>query len=87
MYSNRSAAYAKSGKYELALADAEKTIQLKPDWGKGYSRKGSALAFLGRAEEAIKAYEEGLKYDPNNVQLKEGIEEVKAQQNASSRNV
>ena len=32
LYSNRSAAYAKAEKYELALTDAEKTVELKPDW-------------------------------------------------------
>ena len=33
-YSNRSAAYAKDKKYEQALSDAKKCVELKPDWGK-----------------------------------------------------
>ncbi|KAK6636150.1 hypothetical protein RUM43_009802 [Polyplax serrata] len=84
LYSNRSAAYAKCKKYELALQDAEKTVELKPDWGKGYSRKGSALAYLGKYDESIKAYEEGLKHDPNNVQLKEGLDEVYMQMSSQN---
>lgn len=76
LYSNRSAAYAKANKYDLALQDAEKTLQLKPDWGKGYSRQGAALAYLGRTDEAIAAYEKGLKIDPNNAQLRESLAEV-----------
>ncbi|XP_015522942.2 stress-induced-phosphoprotein 1 [Neodiprion lecontei] len=79
LYSNRSAAYAKAEKYEQALDDAAKTVELKPDWVKGYSRKGSALAYLGRLDESIKAYEEGLKLDPDNQQLREGLSEVQAQ--------
>ncbi|KAE8747511.1 hypothetical protein FOCC_FOCC005842, partial [Frankliniella occidentalis] len=78
LFSNRSAAYAKDEQFELAYADAEKTVTLKPDWGKGYSRKGSALAYLGRTDEAIEAYEEGLRIDPTNAQLAEGLKEVKA---------
>uniref|UniRef100_A0A1B6DW00 Stress-induced-phosphoprotein 1 n=1 Tax=Clastoptera arizonana TaxID=38151 RepID=A0A1B6DW00_9HEMI len=78
LFSNRSAAYAKLEKYDKALEDAEKTIQIKPDWAKGYSRKGSALAYLGRFEDSMEAYEEGLKYDPNNAQLNEGLREVSA---------
>lgn len=33
-YSNRSAAYAKDARYEQALEDAKKCVELKPDWGK-----------------------------------------------------
>ncbi|XP_057375057.1 stress-induced-phosphoprotein 1-like isoform X2 [Daphnia carinata] len=83
LYRNRSAAYAKAGKYLEALQDAEKTVSLKPDWVKGYSRKGAALAYLGRDGEAQTAYEEGLKYEPNNEQLKEGLQEVRAKLEAN----
>lgn len=79
LYSNRSAAYCKAGKYREALEDAEQTVEIKSDWAKGYSRKGAALAYLKRYDDALNAYTEGLKYDPNNQQLKEGINEVKAQ--------
>lgn len=42
-----------------ALKDADKTVELKPDWSKGHSRRGAALSYLGRDLEAEKAYEKG----------------------------
>ena len=42
----------------------------------GYSRKGSALFKLDRLTEAEEVYKEGLKVDPSNASLKEGLEEV-----------
>ena len=47
LYSNRSGAYASLKEYQSALEDAEKTTQLKPDWAKGWGRKGSALHGTG----------------------------------------
>ena len=34
LYSNRSAAYVRLGRYAEALEDAKKTLELKPDWPK-----------------------------------------------------
>ncbi|XP_057670576.1 stress-induced-phosphoprotein 1 [Diorhabda carinulata] len=79
LYSNRSAAYAKASQYDLALKDAEKAVEIKPDWSKAYSRKGAALSYLGRYDDAIATYEKGLQLDPNNIQLQEGLTEVKFQ--------
>ncbi|XP_055520766.1 stress-induced-phosphoprotein 1 [Leucoraja erinacea] len=78
LYSNRSAAYAKKGNYQKAYDDGCKTVEIKPEWGKGYSRKAAALEFLNRFEEAKKTYEEGLKHEPGNQQLKDGMQNVDA---------
>ncbi|XP_028278090.1 stress-induced-phosphoprotein 1 [Parambassis ranga] len=78
LFSNRSAAYAKKGNYENALQDACQTIKIKPDWGKGYSRKAAALEFLGRLEDARATYQEGIRQEPNNQQLKEGLQNTEA---------
>ena len=59
-YSNRSACYAASNKFEEALKDGEKCVELKPDWAKGYGRVGYALFKLDKLEEAKKAYEDGM---------------------------
>lgn len=39
IYGNRSAAYYNMHNFNEALADGDKCIQLKPDWGRGYQRK------------------------------------------------
>ncbi|CAM0949047.1 unnamed protein product [Alopecurus aequalis] len=51
LYSNRAAAFLQLVKLNKALADADTTIKLKPEWEKGYFRKGCVL-------EAMEQYEE-----------------------------
>ncbi|KAL2021615.1 hypothetical protein VTK56DRAFT_6968 [Thermocarpiscus australiensis] len=77
LYSNRSAAYASKKEWDKALQDAEKTTQLKPDWPKGWGRKGSALYGKGDLLGAHDAYEQGLKLDPNNAGMKNDLASVK----------
>jgi tetratricopeptide (TPR) repeat protein len=55
LYSNRSASLGHLGQYEEALADSLKCIEAKPDWPKGYYRKGEALIGLLRFDEALPA--------------------------------
>ncbi|KAJ0061711.1 hypothetical protein NL108_006851, partial [Boleophthalmus pectinirostris] len=42
----------------------------------GYSRKAAALEFLGRLEEAKATYHEGIRQEPNNQQLKDGLQNI-----------
>mmetsp|Transcript_45486 Transcript_45486/g.142289 ORF Transcript_45486/g.142289 Transcript_45486/m.142289 type:complete len:559 (-) Transcript_45486:125-1801(-) len=83
LYSNRSACYCSLRKYDEALDDAEKCIAAKPDWGKGYGRKGAALHGLGRYNDAIAAYESGLGHEPGLAMLTNGMAEAKAEMEAS----
>ncbi|XP_027359984.1 hsp70-Hsp90 organizing protein 1-like [Abrus precatorius] len=86
LYSNRSAAYASLQKYTDALADAKKTVELKPDWSKGYSRLGAAHLGLAQYDDAVSAYKKGLEIDPNNEPLKSGLADAqKAMAAAASR--
>ncbi|KAJ2014480.1 Stress-induced-phosphoprotein 1, partial [Coemansia sp. S85] len=52
LYSNRSAAAFALGKYATAVSDATKSIELRPEWAKGYFRRGEALLALGRIRDS-----------------------------------
>ena len=49
-------------RYEEALEDAKKVVELKPDWPKGYSRVGAAALGAEHYDEAIAAYEKGARF-------------------------
>lgn len=85
-FSNRSAAYLAMGDARgKALRDAEKCIELKPEWWKGYSRKGAAEHALLRFDAARATYNEGLKLEPDNASLLRAAEEAYAAGQEHSR--
>lgn len=62
-FGNRSYCYYCLEQYPQALEDADRSIQLAPDWPKGHFRRGSALMGMKRYSEAEKAMEQVLKLD------------------------
>lgn len=90
LYSNRAASYSSLGQHEKALLDGESCISCRPDWLKGYYRKGIALEALGRVDEAVKAFQEAIKYEAGNAEVLTKIStlnEIIKKRNESSRPV
>lgn len=67
---------AKVGKWDSALEDALKCVELKPDFVKGYSRLGGAYHGLLDYAAASTAYRKGLEIDPDNQACKTGLTET-----------
>lgn len=84
-YSNRAACYTKLAALPEGLKDAEKCIELDPTFVKGYTRKGAVQFFMKEYEKALKTYQEGLKHDPQNQELLDGVKRCVEQINKASR--
>ncbi|KAB1217058.1 Hsp70-Hsp90 organizing protein 3 [Morella rubra] len=84
-YSNRAACYTKLGALPEGLKDAEKCIELDPTFSKGYNRKGAVQFFMKEYEKALETYQEGLKHDPNNQELIDGVRRCIEQIKKASR--
>ncbi|SJX62428.1 probable STI1-Hsp90 cochaperone [Sporisorium reilianum f. sp. reilianum] len=77
LYSNRSACYAGLRDWSKALDDADACIKANPSFAKGYGRKGAALHGARRLEDAVDAYDAGLKIAPEDAGLKKGLADVR----------
>ncbi|GAB2244852.1 hypothetical protein Droror1_Dr00000345 [Drosera rotundifolia] len=84
-YSNRAASYTKLGAMPEGLKDAEKCIELDPTFAKGYTRKGAVQFFMKEYDKALETYQEGLKHEPNNPELLDGVKRSVQQINKASR--
>ena len=55
------------------LKDAEKCIELDPSFARGYRRKGAIQFFMKEYDKALEMYQEGLKHEPRNQELLDGV--------------
>lgn len=74
---NRSLCYASMKKWDRSLRDADKAIALKPDWEKGWYRRGVALSNLGRYEEAMQAFQKCMDYNSTSKDYQQMFEQAK----------
>ena len=58
--------------YDLAIKDCNKCIELDPNFGKAYRRKGMALELKGDKVSAKAAYVKALQIDPECTEALEG---------------
>jgi adenylate cyclase len=56
--------YAAQGKYEQALAEADRAIELNPSDNLALDTRGATLLWMGRAEEAAASMEMALRFNP-----------------------
>lgn len=56
-------------KLQKALQDADKCIELRPEWEKGYFRKGTALEAMADLPSALDVFRLGMKYAPDSSEL------------------
>jgi len=69
LFSNRSAAFFKLGRFEEARGDAEATIGLRPTWSKGYWRKANVEMAEKRFDVALEVLDTGLMYNAGDEDL------------------
>ncbi|XWS25144.1 hypothetical protein CRYUN_Cryun27aG0045300 [Craigia yunnanensis] len=73
-YCNRAAAYTQIQKYNEAIRDCLKSIEIDPNYSKAYSRLGLAYYAQGNYADGIeKGFKKALQLDPNNESVKENI--------------
>tara|TARA_B110001452_G_scaffold248150_2_gene234676 strand:- start:1352 stop:3019 length:1668 start_codon:yes stop_codon:yes gene_type:complete len=79
LYSNRAACFLKLGRYAQAREDAQKCIELAPDFAKGHFRLALALQAEEKYGEACASFDKVLKLDSSNKDAKSGLQVAQMQ--------
>jgi stress-induced-phosphoprotein 1 len=77
VYSNRAQCYLKLMTPQPAVKDAEKCIELKPDFARGWSRRGMAYKMLKEYTLAMDDFNMALSLDTQNEEAKQGLQQIR----------
>lgn len=83
--SNRAAALLSLKRYNAAATDARRAIALAPTFGKAHARLGQALYFLKDYAGAVAAYEDAIRFQPENEVTQTYLEKAKKKLEKQSR--
>ena len=83
-YSNRAAALLSMRNFTEAVWDAERSINLKPEYAKAHARLGLAKFLLGHYESAVKVYTKAVQLEPNNKSSIQYLEKSKKKLSTSN---
>jgi len=64
-FNNRCETYWEKRQYDLAIADCNRSIQLKPDFSEAFNNRGLAYSGKGQYDQAIADYQQALKLNTN----------------------
>ena len=64
-YYNRGLAYGKKGKYDQAISDFTRALELNPGNARAYDRRGFAYGKKGQYDQAISDFTKALEINPN----------------------
>jgi len=64
-FNNRGVAYGKNSKYDLAIADYNEAIRLKPDLAMAFNNRGAAQDSLGKLDFALADYNQAISLKPD----------------------
>jgi len=76
LLANRSASYIRLKQYKKANADADRIIEIRPNWIKGYYRKAEALKGLRKYLESLDYYHQALKFNPSSEKILNAISTI-----------
>lgn len=85
--SNRAGALAALGRHAEALADGDMCIAVRPDWWKGYTRRGHSLFQMQRYEESEVAFRQAQLLNPEEKTIAEALQRASQRKAISGSNI